>query len=171
MPQPQRPSLSRFPYYAIVFPLLAFVLFVGFPSSALAKDPIAPVNAENGWGLHGYDPVAYFTVGEPTEGKNEHVHYFKGIAYKFASKDNLELFQTQPEKYLPEYGGYCAYAMALNSLADIDPDRWAIVDGKLYLNNNRFSSALWSINKSGNIESADKNWAAWPKKADRMAEQ
>jgi hypothetical protein len=54
--------------------------------------------------------------------------------------------------------------MSLNSIADIDPDRWAIVEEKLYLNNNRFSYGLWSVNKSGNIESADRNWAAWPKK-------
>jgi hypothetical protein len=54
--------------------------------------------------------------------------------------------------------------MSLNSIADIDPDRWEIVEEKLYLNNNRFSYGLWAVNKSGHVESADRNWAAWPKK-------
>ena len=175
MNQSQRLSLLYSHYYAILraifLPLLALALFVNLAGSAAAKDPIDSVNAENGWGLHGYDPVAYFTVSEPTEGKDAHVHYVKSIAYKFASQEHLERFQAEPQKYLPQYGGYCAYAMSLNSLADIDPDRWAIVDGKLYLNNNRFSFGLWSINKSGNIESADKNWSAWPKKADKTAGQ
>ena len=125
--------------------------------------PVAPVNTADGFALHGYDPVAYFTISEATPGTNEYIYSWQGVTYRFASADNLARFKNEPEKYLPQYGGYCAYAMSLNRIADIDPDRWAIVEDKLYLNNNFFAHTLWSVNKSGNIASADKNWVVWPK--------
>ena len=134
------------------------------PPFASAKDPIDPVNTENGLALKGYDPVAYFTDGAPTEGKGIYTTVWQGATYRFASAEHQEQFVAEPEKYLPQYGGYCAYAMAINSIADITPKRWAIVDGKLYLNNNFFAQTLWSADKAGNIKKADKNWAAWPKK-------
>jgi hypothetical protein len=87
------------------------------------------------------------------------------VTYRFGSAENLARFKSDPEKYLPQYGGYCAYAMAIDRIADIDPSRWAIVEGKLYLNNNYLSYHLWSLNKSGNISSADRNWPFYPKKA------
>ena len=82
-----------------------------------------------------------------------------------AEAENLQRFKADPEKYLPQYGGYCAYAMSLDRIADIDPYRWAIVGGKLYLNNGFIAQDLWSLNKSGNIVSADRNWPLYPKKA------
>ncbi len=153
--------------FCFVSRLLVVFVCLSLPGAVLgasSKDPLAPINTQNGWGVKGYDPVAYFTIGEPTQGVDTHIFHWKGVAYRFASSDNQERFKAAPEKYLPQYGGYCSYAMSLNSIADIDPDRWAIVEEKLYLNNNRFSYGLWSVNKSGNIESADRNWAAWPKK-------
>jgi len=86
------------------------------------------------------------------------------VTYRFASAENLALFKSDPEKYLPQYGGYCAYAMSLNRIADISPSEWTIVDGKLYLNNGFFAQSLWSLNKSGNIASANHNWPQYPKK-------
>jgi len=122
------------------------------------------VNATDGVGIKGYDPVAYFTVGQPTAGSPQFTFRWKGASYQFASAENLARFKADPEKYLPQYGGYCAYAMSLNRIADIDPSRWAIVGDKLYLNNGFFSETLWSRNKSGNIASADRNWPLYPKK-------
>lgn len=136
-----------------------------FSIVAFGSSPVAAINAEHGVALKGYDPVAYFTLARPILGSIQHTYSWQGVTYQFTSSENLEQFKAAPERYLPQYGGYCSYAMSLNRLADIDPDRWAIVEGKLYLNNNFFAHSLWSVNKSGNIASADKNWAKWPKTA------
>jgi YHS domain-containing protein len=155
-------SLAAIPF------LLVVVLFVARPGSAVAaseKTPVPAVNAAGGIGLKGYDPVAYFALGQPTPGVDQYTYRWKDVTYRFASAENLERFKVNPEKYLPRYGGYCAYAMSINRIADIDPSRWAIVDGKLYLNNNYLSYHLWSLNMSGSISSADRNWPLYPKKA------
>ena len=142
-------------------------LLVGNPGSALAASdsPVPAVNAKEGIGLKGYDPVAYFTNGAPTKGLEKYSFAWKGVTYRFASAENLERFKADPAKYLPQYGGYCAYAMSLDRIADIDPSRWAIVNGKLYLNNGFVAEKLWSLNKSGNIASGDRNWPLYPRKA------
>ena len=144
---------------------LLLLLILGFGGSVVAgSDPtVAAVNTGNGVGLKGYDPVAYFVSGQPVKGNKQYSTVWKGVTYRFASAENLERFKTAPQNYLPQYGGYCAYAMSLNRIADIDPSRWAIVDGKLYLNNGYIAQSLWSLNKSGNIESADRNWPIYPK--------
>ena len=142
-------------------------LLVGNAGSALAASdsPVAAVNAKEGIGLKGYDPVAYFINGAPTKGLEQYSFAWKGVTYRFASAENLDRFKADPAKYLPQYGGYCAYAMSLDRIADIDPSRWAVVNGKLYLNNGFVAEKLWSLNKSGNIISADRNWPLYPKKA------
>jgi YHS domain-containing protein len=160
--------MTRFQYLAFIPLLLVFALLRGRPGMAAAaseKMPVAAVNTANHTGVKGYDPVAYFTLGQPTPGVEQYTYQWKGVTYRFASADNLRLFKADPEKYLPQYGGYCAYAMSINRIADIDPSRWAIVNGKLYLNNNYLSNHLWSLNKSGNIGAADRNWPLYPKKA------
>jgi len=158
--------MTRFQYLTRVPGLLAVALFVSFPSFAVGdspKSPVTVVNATNGIGLKGYDPVAYFITGHSTPGVDAYTYHWKGVTYRLASAENQERFKTDPEQYLPQYGGYCAYAMSLNRIADIDPDRWAIVGGKLYLNNNLFAHTLWSVNKSRNIAAADRNWPVYPK--------
>jgi len=158
--------LGKTPRMGTAMILLTVTLFAGFPGFALGdspKSPVAAVNTMNGLGLKGYDPVAYFITGKPTPGVDAYTYHWKGVTYRFASAENQEHFTADPQKYLPQYGGYCAYAMSLNRIADIDPARWAIVDGKLYLNNNLFAHTLWSVNKSGNIAAADRNWPVYPK--------
>ena len=139
------------------------LLVVGFVGEAIARDPIAPVNTENGVAVKGYDPVAYFRVGEPVRGKAEFSATYEGATYRFASAEDRQFFVASPGRYVPQYGGYCAFAMALNRIADIDPEEWAIVGDKLYLNNGFFAQRFWSIDKSGNIERADRNWPNMPK--------
>jgi YHS domain-containing protein len=151
---------SRFRVTAI---LLTVALVVAVAASAADRSAVAPVNATNGIALKGYDPVAYFTVGQAMPGRDAYMFPWKGRVYRFASAENRNRFAAEPDKYVPRYGGYCAYAMAIDRIADIDPERWAIVDGKLYLNNNRFAHVLWSVNKDANIAAADGNWAAFPK--------
>lgn len=148
--------------------LLGILLFTGVPASVAGDSPPSPVPAVNtadGLGIKGYDPVAYFTQGRPTPGVDQYAYRWNGVTYRFAYLDNLERFKTNPDEYLPQYGGYCAYAMSLDRIADIDPSRWAIVDGKLYLNNGFISQSLWSLNKNGNIASGDRNWPQYPKTA------
>lgn len=160
-------AVTRSKYPAFLAKLLAIpllVLVVGVPGSAVGGPSLVPaVNTTDGIALKGYDPVAYFATGQPTPGLKAYSYPWKGATYQFASAENQKLFEAAPEKYLPQYGGYCAYAMSINRIADIDPNRWAVVNGKLYLNNNFLSQTLWSLNKNGRIASADRNWAVFPK--------
>lgn len=148
---------------ALLACIVLSLVFGGSQVTWAGPSPVAPVNVTEGLALKGYDPVAYFTVGKPTPGLTQFTHRWQDATYQFASNEHLERFKAEPEKYLPQYGGYCAYALSINRIADIDPNRWAVVDGKLYLNNNYFAHKLWSVSKSSNIEAADTNWAAWPK--------
>jgi hypothetical protein len=146
--------------------LIVAVLAVFVPRAAAASDksPVPPVNTADGIGVKGYDPVAYFVAGRPTPGIELYTYQWKGVTYRFASAEDREKFKTNPEKYVPQYGGYCAYAMSIDRIADIDPARWAIVNNKLYLNNNYLSFHLWSLDEKGNIASADHYWPLYPKK-------
>jgi YHS domain-containing protein len=151
--------------FAVLIVVLGLFVAIAGSAAAGTDSPVPAVNAKDGIGLKGYDPVAYFINGAPTKGSDQYSLAWKGVTYRFASAGNLEKFKADPEKYLPQYGGYCAYAMSLDRIADVDPSRWAIVNGKLYLNNGFVAEKLWSINKNGNIESADHNWPEYPKKA------
>jgi len=108
--------------------------------------------------LQGYDPVAYFTVGEPTKGSDDFTTTYNGAEFKFASAENLATFEADPEAYAPQYGGYCAWAVAQGQTAKGDARRWAIVDGKLYLNYNKGIQKKWDKDRAGFIEAGDQNW-------------
>jgi YHS domain-containing protein len=136
---------------------------------AMADTPIAAVNTERGLAIKGYDPVSYFTTGKPTLGLAQFSTTYKGATYRFVSAEDRNRFIAAPEKFVPQYGGYCAYAISLNKIADIDPDEWAIVNNKLYLNNNFLSQTLWSFDKSGNIVKGDRNWPLVPKLGEPMS--
>ncbi|HEY1888570.1 MAG TPA: YHS domain-containing (seleno)protein [Roseiarcus sp.] len=131
--------------------------------AALADSPIAAVNTEHGLAIKGYDPVAYFTTGKPTPGLAQFSTNYNGATYRFVSAENRDRFIATPEKFVPQYGGYCAYAISLNKIADIDPEEWAIIKDKLYLNNGFLAQTLWSFDKSGNIARGDQNWPLVPK--------
>jgi len=146
--------------------VVVFALFVAMGPARIAcarNAPVAPVNTKDGLAIKGFDPVAYFDSGQATEGSSHYSLRLNGVTYRFSTAGNLQRFKINPTKFAPQYGGYCAYAMSLNRIADIDPARWAIVDGKLYLNNGFVAQSLWSVNKRANIDSADKNWAVFPK--------
>ncbi|WP_366524157.1 YHS domain-containing (seleno)protein [Henriciella sp.] len=108
----------------------------------------------------GYDPVAYFTEGEPVEGKKEFSMQYEGAEWRFSSAENLETFRADPEKYAPQFGGYCAWAVAQGDTAKGDPDHWQIVDGKLYLNYNKKIQERWELNRAQFIEQGNTNWPA-----------
>lgn len=109
--------------------------------------------------ISGYDAVAYFTEGRPVEGLNQYSMDYMGAEWKFASQENLELFQADPEAYAPQYGGYCAWAMSQDYTASTEPDLWTIHDGKLYLNYSESVNDRWKGNMLEFIRQADINWA------------
>jgi YHS domain-containing protein len=121
---------------------------------------LSPVNKSflGGVAIDGYDPVAYFTDGKPVEGKKEFSHEWNGATWHFASAEHRDLFAAAPEKYAPQYGGYCAWAVSRGYTADIEPDAWAVVEGKLYLNYDLEVKAMWAKDMPGNIAKGDQNW-------------
>jgi len=121
---------------------------------------VSPVNKTffGGVAIDGYDPVAYFTDGRPMEGKEQFEQEWNGATWRFASKEHRDLFAADPEKYAPQYGGYCAWAVSQGSTADIDPDAWKIHDGKLYLNYDAKVQAKWLADMENLIDKADQNW-------------
>lgn len=135
---------------------------------ALATTPLAWAktyfNTTEGLALKGYDPIAYFTLSKPRMGSDAFQYEWGGARWQFVSAENQELFKANPEKYAPQYGGYCAWAAAKGYIADVDPAVWKIVEGKLYLNYNRAVQKKWLKDIPGYIEKADKNWPGILKK-------
>jgi YHS domain-containing protein len=112
-----------------------------------------------GLGAKGYDPVAYFTDGEPVQGSKQHSYDWKGVTWLFASAEHRDLFTAAPEKYAPQYGAYCSWGVAQGKLFDVDPvNAWKIVDGKLYMNFNSDIQAAWEKDIPGFIAKAEQNW-------------
>lgn len=137
------------------FVLAAFALLALAAAPALAGPAIY---AEDGVAIKGTDPVAYFTEGRPVAGKPEFAYQWMGVTWHFASAANRALFMSEPSKYAPQYGGFCAWAVSNNYTARIEPDAWKIVDGKLYLNYDRSIQGRWALDPPGNIAKANANW-------------
>ena len=108
--------------------------------------------------IKGYDPVAYFTVGKPVKGNAKYSFEWKNATWIFSSQENRDAFAKDPEKYAPQYGGYCAYGMSEGHKAPTDPNAWTIVEGKLYLNYSPKVKELWVKNTAERLEMANKNW-------------
>jgi hypothetical protein len=109
--------------------------------------------------IKGYDPVAYFSPGKPMPGSAEITYDWDGARWRFADAAHRELFQGNPDLYAPQYGGYCMLGMAAGNRGDINPEVWAIVDGKLYLTSDQESMDEWRRDQAANIARADQNWA------------
>ena len=139
-----RPQLAR---------LLGVLLFlIALPA------PAGDYHEKNGAALAGYDPVAYFTEGKPLQGSAAFTHVHKGSTFRFATAANRNAFAAEPERYAPQYGGYCAYGTTRGYKAAIDPASFSIVDGKLYLNYNRKVQETWAADAQRNIAVADEKW-------------
>ena len=126
------------------------------PAAAAEKDPVFATRGN--LAIRGYDPVAYFTEGEAVKGRKEFTLGWQGADWRFANEENRDLFADAPEKYAPQYGGYCAYAVSQGYTAKIDPEAWKIVDDKLYLNFSLKVQKIWEKDIPGYIASADVNW-------------
>jgi YHS domain-containing protein len=134
----------------------AGILALLFIPLAFASQP--PTFANKDGAIRGYDPVAYFIMGEPTAGKAKYATKWQGAIYRFSSADNLALFKSDPERYAPQYGGYCAYAMSRGAIATTVPEAWSIVNGKLYLNFSIAVQKRWQKDIPGHIRAANNNW-------------
>jgi len=124
----------------------------GFSSIAVGKSPADDV------AIKGYDTVAYFKAGKALKGNESFTFPWHGMTWHFSTKENRDLFAAGPEKYAPQYDGFCAWAMTESRIAITDPEVWKIVDGKLYLNCSREAYEKWSRDIPGNIKKADTNW-------------
>lgn len=115
--------------------------------------------------IKGYDPVAYFTDGKPVEGKAEFEFEWDDHRWRFASAEHRDLFKASPARYAPQFGNYCAMALALNKIVVADPEKWLISDGKLYVFGSPApgGAELFKKDLAGNISKANSNRAILPK--------
>jgi YHS domain-containing protein len=108
--------------------------------------------------IKGYDPVGIFTQNKAVQGEKSITYEWKGATWHFASKESKEIFAANPEKYAPQYGGYCAYGMSKGYKAPTEIDTWTIVDSKLYFNYNQSVKTEWNKKQAEFIIKADQNW-------------
>lgn len=150
---------SRWAILAYVVVGLAVVGLVGF-STFSAKSEIAAYNVDSdNVAIHGYDTVAYFTEGKAVKGSGAFEHVWEDARWQFANAANRDLFTANPDRYAPEYGGYCALGIAAGEFAHVDPEAWTIVDGKLYLNKSKKHMDLWRESTPTHLWISDHNWA------------
>lgn len=112
----------------------------------------------DGKAIRGYDPVAFHSQSKAVPGNKEYAYHWKDTDWLFESTTNRDSFETNPEKYAPQYGGYCAYGTAEGHKAPTDTDTWTIYDGKLYFNYNKEVQQIWKKDQAGFINKADKLW-------------
>ena len=133
--------------------------------AALAAPPVNTLKAgllggRSDTAILGYDSVAYFTADKPVKGQDRFATEWMGAKWKFASQGNLDLFKSDPEKYAPQYGGYCAYGVAQDNLVSIEPDKFTVLEGKLYLNYNAEVQATWLKDPARYVKQADAKFKA-----------
>jgi YHS domain-containing protein len=147
--------------------LLAAAPLLGGCTANTAQNPdgaYSPVNAVADGGdervlLQGHDVVAYFTQGRHLAGSPQHESVYEGVTLRFASAEHKALFDAAPQKYLPQFGGYCANGIAYAIPWGGDADTWRIIDGKLYIFGGAGSKAAFELDVPGNLRLADKYWA------------
>lgn len=127
-------------------------------SSRVEANKVLVNRDRNALAIQGYDPVAYFTDNRPVMGSSQFTARFMGATYQFASVQHRDMFNADPEKYAPQYGGYCGYAASINRLSPIDPSFWQIQDGRLILQHNQKAFDLFQQGLAQNITRADSNW-------------
>ena len=134
--------------------MAAFTTTVSF--NALAGE----FNETDGVAMQGFDPVAYVVEHAATRGVADYTSTYKGSVFRFKNAANRDVFIANPEKFAPQYGGYCAFGASRGYKAAVSPDAFSVVDGKLYLNYNAEVKAMWTKDAPGYIDKADAQWAA-----------
>jgi YHS domain-containing protein len=132
-------------------------LFVLLISSATAFAQTQYFNTD-GVAIRGYDPVAYFNDDKAVEGSKQFSYSWMGTEWHFKNQSNLDTFKSDPEKYAPQFGGYCAYGVSEDHKSPTEPDAFTIVNDKLYLNYNVKVRTLWRKDTAGRIKTGEVNW-------------
>jgi len=117
-----------------------------------------PIYSTKAGAIKGYDPVAYFMESKPVKGKKDYSCEWMGAIWYFASKENRDMFESSPFDYAPQFGGYCAYGVAMGDLVKVEPEAWKIVDNKLYLNYDLEYQKEWEANQDEFIAQAEAKW-------------
>ena len=134
----------------------AFMMSLALIAPAAAGDAINATD-EN-IAIKGYDTVAYFAENRPMKGKPEFEHVWQGARWQFATPEHRDMFATDPLRYAPRYGGFCSGGMSLGVKSTINPEAWAIIDGKLYLAFSERTMKRFTSDADSNIAKADANW-------------
>ncbi len=135
------------------------ILFVrSFLRNAFLKTTKPVVFSTKEGALRGYDPVSYFRIGSPQKGDTNFVYHYQGSAWHFTSAENLSVFKADPERFVPQFGGYCAFGMSRGYKAETQPSAWTIVGDKLYLNYSFDVRTEWGKKQTELIEKANNNW-------------
>lgn len=137
--------------------IAAAALTVSLLSGAAFADEITTY-VENGAAIGGTDPVAYFTQGKPVAGSDEFTAVYDDVTWKFSSAENRDLFEANPEKYAPQFGGFCAFGAGKGFKVPVVAEAWQIKDGKLYLNNSLKVQERFNENPEEHINNATLNW-------------
>lgn len=143
---------------------LALSLAAGATIAALprrasaARLPTVFTSKPKGVAVGGYDTVAYFTDKKPVKGIAAIALEHQGVTWWFATEANKAQFVAEPARYAPQYGGYCAWAVASGYTADGDPEAWSVANDKLYLNYNKAVRFAWARDVPGNVRKGDANW-------------
>jgi hypothetical protein len=135
---------------------VTITLLVGSAAARLGAQGVAPINGSTA--LSGYDAVAYFSEGRAVKGDRTFEHQWLGATWRFASAANRDTFAADPGRYAPQYGGYCAYAVSQGYTADVDPEAFSVVNGRLYLNYSKSVKRKWDTDQAGYIGKGDANW-------------
>jgi len=117
-----------------------------------------PYYQTQGVAINGYDAVAYFSSQSAVKGSADFTHQWSGATWQFSTRENRDLFIANPEKYAPQFGGYCAYGVSENHKSPTDPAAFTIMDGKLYLNYNLKVKTLWLGDVKSRIAKAEQYW-------------
>ncbi|MGI9524796.1 MAG: YHS domain-containing (seleno)protein [Hyphomicrobiaceae bacterium] len=136
----------------------AVLLAIAPIQSAMAGKPAINTIGSPGFAIQGYDPVAYFEQGIPRRGKRQFTYVHEDVRWRFATIDNMTKFKANPKRYIPAYGGYCAYGVAQGYLVKIEPTAWSVRDDKLYLIYDRGVQQMWEKRPDSYIERANKKW-------------
>jgi hypothetical protein len=135
--------------------LAVLLLMLTLPPSAAAIDEVFQT-AEGA--IRGYDPVAYHLENRAVRGRADFTHDWNGARWRFASAANRDRFAAEPARFAPQFGGYCAYGTAQGYKVSTDPEAFAVVDGRLYLNYSKAVQATWNRDRPGYIAAAERQW-------------
>src|SRR6266853_5993767 len=145
-----------------IFHLHTLIAALSLAGAALADQmpdhKVLVLKNKDGAAVLGYGAVAYFTDNKAVKGNPKFQSEFEGAKYYFASTEHKKLFDANPAKYAPAYGGYCGYAASIDRLSSISPEWFQIIDGQLILQHNQKAWDKWNADRAGNVKKANANW-------------